>query len=81
MEKSVSSVYWQLFSFDNLLRETGSSENTWPVCQQMQTDRDRTWSKEVAIGHEVSREASEDLSTGVGRVVKRPESWQSSGFE
>lgn len=46
-----------------------------------QTDRDRTLSKEVAIGHEVSKEASEDLSTGVERVVKRQDSWKSSGVE
>ena len=57
------------------------SENNWPVCQQMQTDRNRTLSKEVAIDHEICKEANEDLSKGVERMVKRSESWKSSGVE
>ena len=47
----------------------------------MQTDRNRTLSKEVAIDHEICKEANEDLSKGVERMVKRSESWKSSGVE
>jgi len=47
----------------------------------MQTGRDRTLSKEVAIDHEICKEASEDLSKEVERMVKRSESWKSAGVE